>query len=213
MIHTFGDPAPSEWILIQPVDEHDLELMQAEMKQIRTLCPSQTFAVLAIEADWFKDLAPWPAQSTFKGQPDFGDGAGEFLQTILETVNSLGEDHRFILGGYSLAGLFSLWSGYQTDAFAGIVAASPSVWYPGWMEYAEKNRCRAPSVYLSLGDAEERTRNPVMKTVGDNIRKQYEILNGQGVNSILEWNPGNHFIDSDKRSAAGFAWIMQNAAQ
>ena len=99
------------------------------------------------------------------------------------------------------------------NAFDGIVAASPSVWYPGLMEFAERNRCRAPSVYLSLGDAEDRTRNPVMRTVGDNIRKQHELLKEQGVNSILEWNPGNHFVDSDKRTAAGFAWIMQNATQ
>ncbi|MBR2822280.1 MAG: esterase [Clostridia bacterium] len=212
MIHTFGDPASSKWILIQPVDEHDLELMQGETAQIRARCPNQSFSVLAIETDWFKDLAPWKAKSAFKGQPDFGDGAGAFLQSILNTIGSPSPDRRYILGGYSLAGLFALWAGYQTDAFDGIAAASPSVWYPGWIEYAEKTQCSVPLVYLSLGDKEERTRNPVMKTVGDNIRKQQELLMEQGVNTTLEWNPGNHFVDSDKRTAAGFAWIMENTA-
>ena len=28
------------------------------------------------------------------------------------------------------------------------------------------------------------------------------------ISVVLEWNPGNHFIDSEKRTAKGFAWVM-----
>ena len=49
-----------------------------------------------------------------------------------------------------------------------------------------------------------------MARVGNAIRSQEDFLRGQGVNTILEWNPGNHFVDSEKRMAKGFAWLMNN---
>ena len=60
-----------------------------------------------------------------------------------------------------------------------------------------------------LYDREEKTRNPVMATVGDNIRKAHELLKAQGVNTVLEWNPGNHFKDPDIRMAKGFEWVIK----
>ena len=47
-----------------------------------------------------------------------------------------------------------------------------------------------------------------MAQVGNAIRRQNELLTGQMDNTILEWNPGNHFVDSEKRTAKGFAWVM-----
>ena len=64
------------------------------------------------------------------------------------------------------------------------------------------------SVYLSLGDKEERTRNPVMATVGDRIRAAYVLLQKQDVKCILEWKKGNHFKDADLRTAKAFTWLM-----
>ena len=99
---------------------------------------------------------------------------------------------RIYIGGYSLAGLFALWAATRTDRFAGIAAASPSVWFPGFTDYLRANPVRSGAVYLSLGDREEKTRNPVMAEVGNRIRETEEILRGQGVKTVLEWNPGNH---------------------
>ena len=67
---------------------------------------------------------------------------------------------------------------------------------------------KAGHVYLSLGDKESRTRNQVLAKVGDNIIKQQEILAGAGVDTVLEWNPGNHFREPDKRTARGMAWML-----
>ena len=58
-----------------------------------------------------------------------------------------------------MAGLFSLWAAYQTDAFAGVAAASPSIWFPDFLQYMKEHDIRTESVYLSLGDREEKTRN------------------------------------------------------
>jgi len=35
-----------------------------------------------------------------------------------------------------------------------------------------------------------------MAQVGSAIRRQNELLKGQVEKTILEWNPGNHFVDS-----------------
>ena len=114
-----------------------------------------------------------------------------------------------VLGGYSLAGLFSLWSGYQTDRFEGIAGVSPSVWYPDWTSYVAERKPKAKNIYLSLGDKEEKTKNRVMSQVGSALRTQHTLLKTQGINTMLEWNAGNHFVDSAQRMAKGFAWLLK----
>ena len=69
---------------------------------------------------------------------------------------------------------------------------------------------RSKSVYLSLGRKEPDTRNPVMAAVGDRIRETYTILQSQGVSCILDWNQGNHFRDTDIRTAKAFAWLINH---
>ena len=63
-------------------------------------------------------------------------------------------------------------------------------------------------VYLSLGDREERTRNPIMAAVGDRIRELHAFLSARGTDCVLEWNQGNHFRDADLRTARAFAWLL-----
>ena len=120
---------------------------------------------------------------------------------------------RLYLGGYSLAGLFSLWAAYQTDIFQGIAGVSPSVWFPGWDQYIREHEIHVERVYLSLGDKEAKARNQVMARVGEAIRLQQELLENSAVcrECIMEWNPGNHFVDSGKRTAKGFAWLLSQA--
>ena len=105
---------------------------------------------------------------------------------------------------------FALWSAYRSDAFDGIAAASPSVWYPGWMDFVRTRTPKARRIYLSLGDKESRTRNATMATVEERIRESADILAGtEGLESTLEWNPGNHFVDADRRTARAFLWTIQ----
>ena len=114
----------------------------------------------------------------------------------------------YYLGGYSLAGLFALWAAYRTDRFKGVAAASPSVWFPGFSEYMKEHEIRTNSVYLSLGDKEAKTRNPVLAAVADRIQEAYDRLRSHDVRGTLEWNPGNHFRDPDIRTAKAFVWVM-----
>ena len=196
-------------LLIQPIDEHDLELLDQEIEAIKKLSDKPFSLVAFMIKDWNQELTPWAAPAIF-GKVPFGSGAEKTLEFITSQLLPEVQANipHLILGGYSLAGLFALWSGYQTDKFDGIVAASPSIWFPKWIEYATDNKPLAKSIYLSLGDKEEKAKNPVMAQVGNAIRRQNELLTGQMDNTILEWNPGNHFVDSEKRTAKGFAWVM-----
>jgi predicted alpha/beta superfamily hydrolase len=187
------------------VDDHDLEGIESEIAEIQKLTDSD-FCLIAIKVnDWNRDLSPWKAPAVF-GKEDFGGGAEETLQEVLKYCTD--REKHYIIGGYSLAGLFALWAAYQTDVFSGVAAASPSVWFQGFTDYMKENTIHSNIVYLSLGDKEERARNPLMAQVGNCIRRQQALLSAQGIHTILEWNPGNHFQHSDTRTAHGFAWVV-----
>ena len=203
-IQEFGD-RKSNIVLIQPVDDHDLAVIESEVATIGKLS-EEPFHLITIKVDsWNDDLSPWKARALF-GNEDFGGGGGNMLQKILPLTED--RDKKYYIGGYSLAGLFSLWAAYQTDVFSGVAAASPSVWFPAFTEYVKKNEILTGKVYLSLGDREEKTRNPVMSKVGDNIREIFGWYTEKGVNCCLEWNKGNHFKQPDIRTAKAFAWII-----
>ena len=203
----------AEILLLQPVDDHDQSLLDSEVELIKSLSERPFNLVAFGIRDWMMELTPWPAPPTFGKQP-FGDGAEDTLgyikDTLLPSLKERWGEMKVILGGYSLAGLFSLWAGYNSELCDGIAAASPSVWYPKWTEYIEGKGMRSKAVYLSLGDRESRTKNPVMAHVDDAIRLQHELISVQGIATTLEWNPGGHFIDSEKRMAKAFGWVCDN---
>ena len=206
----------AKYLLIQPVDEHDIEVLDNEVAEILKNTDKQ-FSLIAFKIeDWNNELSPWEAPPAF-GKKSFGSGAIDTLEFIesrlipmVKEKYNLDNDIKFILGGYSLAGLFSLWSSYKVDTFSGIAAASPSVWFNGWEEFMNNNAPLSNTIYLSLGDTEEKTKNKVMCAVGDNIRKQEELLKNDNINTILEWNKGGHFSNSDIRVAKAFAWCIEN---
>lgn len=209
-IHSVDD---ARILLVQPVDDHDRNLLDGEVDTIQSLTAVPFNLVAFGINDWMSELTPWPAPPTFGKQP-FGDGAEDTLgylkDNLLPALAERWGDMQLVLGDYSLAGLFSLWAGYNSSLFDGLAAASPSVWYPRWTDYMEGKVMHGKAVYLSLGDREARTRNPVMANVDDAIRLQHSLLSAQDIATALEWNPGGHFVDSEKRMAKAFAWVLQN---
>ena len=192
-------------VLIQPVDAHDLEVIEREAALIREFT-KKDFLLAAFQVhDWNKDLSPWKAPAVF-GREDFGEGAGDTLSEILNYCTD--KTKNYYIGGYSLAGLFALWAVTRTDVFQGAACASPSLWFPGFEEYVRDHEILTQNVYLSLGDREEKARNPVMATVGDRVRAMHALLSDRKVHCTLEWNEGNHFKDSELRSAKAFSWVL-----
>lgn len=197
-VETVGEPRA---LLIHVTEENEGDLLP-RLQSLTVL--GFTYVGLEVE-DWNRDLSPWTAPPVF-GRVPFGGGAQGTLDFLVDDILP-----RFdpmlprLLGGYSLAGLFALWAQYECDLFEGVAAASPSVWFPGWDEYAD---ARTPHgmAYLSLGDREAWTRNRQMATVADAIRRQDRRF--EAIPHTFEWNPGNHFADAAARMAKGFAWLL-----
>ena len=206
--------AHAEYLLLQMTGEHELQSMESEIAAIAQSAHHFLFAAIPVES-WNDALSPWEAPAVW-GKQGFGGKAADTLCFLTEQVIStlkrqypLPENVKIILGGYSLAGLFALWASTQTNLFYGIAAASPSVWFPGWMKFEQQHPIQAQRVYLSLGDKEEHTKNAVMAAVGDHIRTLHSRLAERGTDCTLEWNSGGHFKNADLRTAKAFRWAME----
>lgn len=187
-----------------------LQMISHDDKDV-DLC--KDFTIFAYKCrDWNKDFSPWKAPQAF-GNESFAGGGSAMLDIVINVfMPYIKAELPDVTGcfpcGYSLCGLFSLWAVYECDCFEGCVCGSGSLWFPGWAEYTEgKTPEKSSLIYLSLGKTEEKTRNQLMKRVGDETRKQAAILGS--IRHILEWNEGGHFADSDERLAKGIKWIME----
>ena len=207
--YEYGNPE-ADVVLIQLTGEHELAALENEVKEIQRLT-SVVFRFVALKVNnWNADLSPWKAAAVLKDE-GFSGGAAKTLEMVLELCSN--KTRIYYIGGYSLAGLFALWAAYQTDCFLGVAAASPSVWFPGFIPYMKTHKINTRMTYLSLGNREEKTRNPVMSQVGDCIRTGYAWLKESGVDCTLEWNPGNHFKEPELRTAKAFAWVLERGSR
>ena len=121
---------------------------------------------------WEENFSPWCAPRVFAKGPNFGDGAQKTLDTLINQVipwteSELTEPPAYrMLVGYSLAGLFSLWTGVSQQVACGcqpgtattpqlsgpgapyvdasvatfqrIGAVSGSFWFPGLLDYVDQ---------------------------------------------------------------------------
>ena len=168
---------------------------------------SAPFRLLAFQVeDWNRDLSPWPAPPVFRDQA-FAGQAAQTLAWLKQNIDP--SVPRRCIGGYSLAGLFSLWAFYETNLFTGAASCSGSLWFPGWMDYAQsKSAPQGSALYLSLGEKEPQTRNSQMSQVGLCTQQQFALAQSQGLNTAFRWHPGGHFQDPEARMAAGFQWLL-----
>ena len=164
-----------------------------------------------------EDLSPWRAENIWKGQPPFAGKSEDHLRTICETIIPEVEkalpapSSYLVMTGYSLAGLFTLWSAFHTNVFQRMACVSASFWYPDFTEYIHTHSlCTHPdAIYFSLGDKESHTKHPLMKLVEDKTHEVYEYIQSLGIASTFEMNQGNHFKDSDKRTAKAISWLLK----
>ena len=175
------------------------------------------FSLLEVSGmDWNRDLSPWEAHAVFKNDAPFGGKADDYLHELAEkvipaAVSEMGSKPKSVfIAGYSLAGLFAVYSLYKTSVFSGAASASGSFWFPGFLEFVSSHELASkPSkVYLSLGDKEAKTRNSVMSMVQDNTERLVTLYKAKGIDVVYELNPGNHFQDPAKRMAKGIARLL-----
>lgn len=180
-------------------------------KALETLSAPDANWLFVTVVNWEHELSPWPAPPVFPGSRGFGGGADSYLSLLLEQIlpwaegNVLGVPAERIIGGYSLAGLFALYSLYQTDAFAGCASMSGSLWYPGFVAYAQSHRlCGVPDkIYLSLGDREARTKHPQLSRVESCTRALASHYISLGIPTTFSLVPGGHHQGTARRCAQG----------
>ena len=178
-------------------------------------CPP--FTLVAISGlDWNHDMVPWDSQPAFKNAEPCTGGADDYLRLLAEEIIPTAE--KGIAGtprwrgivGYSLAGLFALYSIYKTDLFSRVGSMSGSLWFPGMKEYvfSHEPKRQPDCIYFSLGDKESKTRNPVLRRVRQNTEEIQAFYQGKGIDSVFQLNPGNHYDHTAERTATGIVWLL-----
>ena len=167
------------------------------------------FSLIAISSlDWNCDMSPWPSASISRNSEPFSGGADSYLDFLLSRIVPdsemiLGPVSKRIIAGYSLAGLFAVYSLYRTDVFSRLAVASASLWFPGFRDFVLSNEMKAAvdKMYFSLGDRERLTSNPYLRTVEDVTREIVVHYRELGIDTEFTLNPGNHYIDATGRMA------------
>lgn len=175
------------------------------------------FTLVAIsDLDWNHDMVPWESPPAFRNAEPCTGGADDYLQLLTKEIIPTAEEE--IAGaprwrgiaGYSLAGLFALYTIYQTDLFSRVGSMSGSFWFPGMKEYIFSHEPKhwPECMYFSLGDKESKTRNPVLRSVQQNTGEIYASYQSKGIDKVFQLNPGNHYNHVVERTAVGLCWLL-----
>ena len=178
-------------------------------------CPPFTLVAIS-DLDWNHDMAPWDSPPAIKNAAPCTRGADDYLRLLTEEIIPMAEKEidgapRWRgVAGYSLAGLFALYAIYRTDLFSRVGSISGSLWFPGIKEYIFSHEPkRLPDyMYFSLGDKENKTRNPLLRNVRQNTEEIQSFYQAKGIDTVFQLNPGNHYNHAAERTAAGLCWLL-----
>lgn len=173
------------------------------------------FVLVAISnVNWNDEMTPWVCEPIFKGTGKNKGLADKYLkfleEEIIPKIKSEINVEYFAIAGYSLGGLFALYSVFKTDLFKSIVTASGSMWYPNFEEFVKNNELNknVQKIYFSLGNKEKNSKNEILKTVEDKTVEIQKFLSEKLETTFVE-NEGNHFQDASLRTALGIKWILE----
>ena len=165
--------------------------------------------------EWSSEMTPWPMPALFKKEPPFEGGADEYLQTLTQQIApavlaKTGDVAWLGVAGYSLGGLFALYSLYKTPIFTRVASVSGSLWYKDFREFALGSHLasKPECAYLSIGDRESMSKNEYLKTALDATRDIAAHFESLGVGSKFELNPGNHYTDEISRTVKALMWLV-----
>lgn len=180
--------------------------------------PPAPFSIVCIDnVDWNRDLSPWLADKVFVSGEPFCGGADAYLFCLLHALLPAAEAGMDApvkarsLAGYSMGGLFALYAMYRTDAFCRFASMSGSLWYDGFIDFMQTHApaCMPERVYLSLGNAERRTKNVRLSTVEACTRRAEALLCALGVPVCYEVQPGGHSSAVPKRLSDGMLSLLR----
>ncbi len=202
-----------------------INMFQNETKELWEKCIESNisdFILVSISnINWNDDLTPWKCNPIYKGDLGYKGDADNYLKELEELIIPKVKEYVTLklnkkityygIIGYSLAGLFALYTAYKTNTFKRIGSVSGSLWYPDFSDYIKKNKIseNVDKIYFSLGNKEKNTKIELLSTVEDKTKEIYEYVS-KNINSIYEENEGNHFNDEILRIFKGIKWILEN---
>ena len=165
---------------------------------------------------WEHDMTPWTCLPLGRHEPPCSGGADEYLKLLNTHIlpwakeRLVGKPAFIGIAGYSLAGLFALYAMYKCDVFTRAASMSGSLWFPEFKDFVTTHElCKRPDkIYISLGDREAYTKNVYLKTVQTNTEEIVAHYRKLGLDITWELNSGNHFKDTEIRSAKGIKALL-----
>lgn len=204
-------------IVLNTFDEDGQEIWDKSQE----LNSKEYILVTISNIDWNKEMSPWYMDKLFKAEEDYSGKADEYIwlltSKIVPEIRTQVEKRfhkkisKFIIAGYSLAGLFAVYCLYKTNLFHQAISCSGSLWYPNFLDFAKENVFlgKPEKIYFSLGNKESKTRNELMAKVEENTKTLEQFYKMQGIQTIYEENEGNHFQDVSLRLAKGIYWSLK----
>ena len=146
-------------------------------KECINLKTKEFILVVISNLNWNDDMTPWKCPPLYKGDSECKGYADNYLRMIEDKIIPKVEEYikntlhkeidYFGVAGYSLGGLFAVYSAYKTDIFKRVASASGSMWYPNFAEFVKENEIskNIDKIYFSLGNKEKNSKMKILKTV------------------------------------------------
>ena len=139
---------PLPLIVMNLSDPAGLEPLLPELKRKMGKEMRPAYLAALDGSDWNRDYSPWPAPPLRPSQAPFPGGAPQRLRLLTEQVLPSLRAHYPIretpedtgIFGYSLGGLAALYMAYESPEFGLVGCLSGSLWYEGFMPWAESRR-------------------------------------------------------------------------
>lgn len=189
-----------------------LHASQEEAAQIYGGIRTRCMLVCIDGTDWPKDFTPWQAPGLRAGEM-FSGGAEAYLTRLnmevlpqVEAMLPAPATGRYLCG-YSLAGLFALWSWLRGMNWTGVGCFSGSVWYDGFAVWAQAQKPVPAALALSIGQREKRTQIPRMAQ-GETCMRCLAQTWAERMPVSFALEPGGHFTDVPGRIVRGIDRLL-----
>lgn len=191
----------------------------AELLQENQLLPMKNcLAVMILSENRLDDYTPWTAKALNARFPDFGGKADNYIDWIrnnllpeLQNTFPVRTQAQMVgILGQSLGGLLNMYL-YCSDASFWNYAAcvSPSVWYPGFLEYFQKaiSAGEPKRWFILSGTQEGAGHHDIKKDTVSNTRYIQKLLSEYGHDIEVMWDEGGHHDNLAERYKRALSWL------
>ena len=169
------------------------------------------------------EYTPWPAPALDSRFEAFGGQGKAYIDFVVNKVKVYIDEnydtkseaeHTWVMG-YSLGGLISLYSAYETPIFGKIGSICGSFWYEGMVDWVKQHKVLNPSleVFMYYGKTEGKGKTNIQQYAAARAEEIIEHLGhgASGVKSVkADCDEGGHHQYLTKRYEKMIAYMVSN---